>query len=513
MEPHLVSPESKIPMRILHLNASSSGGAFVAAQRLSEALNHMEGVDSRHLVFEGSGGDFSLWADSWFKQALAFGMHAIEKLDFLRFEKDKTIRFAFSHGNIGLSLETVKLFNWADVIHLHWINKGFISLDGIERLLNSQKKIVWTCHDLWPFTGGCYHPRGCDHFQLACGNCHYLRNPSLGDLSARVFKRKQALYQIAVQRSLTDKSKDSADRSWVSCLHFVAPSRWLGDQAKSSGIWGTNPLGLQSDLDGIVETGVPKRNLTIPISIIPNPIDTNYFYPSLAPKIWASNLSHAGNSSHPENSAVKQSLESKHLLSAEASPLSESGTGIFQPLSFLKSNCATLLFVAGNLGNEAKGFSAFRQLCVGLHSAGHIDFQALVVGENRIGDLNLPCHHIALGFIANSNHMREVYWHSDVFVITSKEENLPTTIMESLACGLPVAGFNVGGIPEMVDAKTGFLADSGDVNSLVLQVGKYLNYSQSEKNTMREAARAFALESYAASRVASRYLQIYTQQF
>lgn len=509
MESHLTSPESKIPLRILHLNASSSGGAFVAAQRLSEALNHMEGIESRHLVFAGSGGgDVSLWADSWLKQALAFGMHAIEKLDFLRFEKDKTIRFAFSHANIGLSLEAVKLFNWADVIHLHWINKGFISLDGLERLLNSQKKIVWTCHDLWPFTGGCYHPRGCDHFQVACGHCHYLRNPSLGDLSARVFKRKQGLYQIAVHEPLIDIAKDLPVRTLVSPLHFVAPSRWLSDQAKSSGIWGTKPLGLESDFDGLVETVAPKRVLTIPISIIPNPIDTTYFHPLMAPKTRVSD------SLHPDNSAAKQqSLEPKHLLSAVVPQLSGSETETFQPLSLLKSNCTTLLFVAGNLGNEAKGFSAFRQLCVGLYSAGHVNFQALVVGENRIGDLNLPCHHIALGFVSDSNHMREVYWRSDVFVSTSKEENLPTTIMESLACGLPVAGFNVGGIPEMVDSKTGFLADLGDVNSLVLQVGKYLNYSLTDKNTMREAAREFALENYTASRVANRYLQIYKPQF
>lgn len=38
------------PLRILHLNASSSGGAFVAAQRLNEALNGLEGVDSEHWV-------------------------------------------------------------------------------------------------------------------------------------------------------------------------------------------------------------------------------------------------------------------------------------------------------------------------------------------------------------------------------------------------------------------------------------------------------------------------------
>ena len=38
------------PLRILHLNASSSGGAFVAAQRLNDALNGLDGVSSEHWV-------------------------------------------------------------------------------------------------------------------------------------------------------------------------------------------------------------------------------------------------------------------------------------------------------------------------------------------------------------------------------------------------------------------------------------------------------------------------------
>ena len=72
---------------VLHLNASSSGGAFVVAQRLSDALNKSGEIQSQHLVFTGNAGNYDLWANNWLKRKYAFGLHALEKLDFLRFEK------------------------------------------------------------------------------------------------------------------------------------------------------------------------------------------------------------------------------------------------------------------------------------------------------------------------------------------------------------------------------------------------------------------------------------------
>jgi hypothetical protein len=118
-------------LKVVHLNASSAGGAFVAAQRLSVALDQLPGVDSEHWVFEGGEGDFHLWASNWFKSKWAFGLHALEKLDFLRFERDKSVRFAFSHGKTGVNVSAWEAISDADVIHLHWVNKGFVSLNRL----------------------------------------------------------------------------------------------------------------------------------------------------------------------------------------------------------------------------------------------------------------------------------------------------------------------------------------------------------------------------------------------
>ena len=426
------------PLRILHLNASSSGGAFVAAQRLNDALNGLDGVSSEHWVFDGGEGDFHLWANTWIKKKWAFGLHALEKLDFLRFEADKSIRFAFSHGRTGINISNWQAVKDADIIHLHWINKGFVSLNGLEDLLGLGKKIVWTCHDMWPFTGGCYHPRGCDNFTRECGNCQYLKQPSQSDLSSQVFKKKKRIFSNAGGR-----------------LQFVTPSAWLKNQADKSGI--------VKDLIGIGDAGAMPE-----IKVIPNPIDTDYFKP----------------------------LDLKLVNSLENAPF-------------------VLMFAAANLGNPAKGFAEFRSICNGLVELGFNDIMALVVGENRLanGDLGLNCPVTELGFISDAKQMRDAYWQADVYVTTSHEENLPTTIMESLSCGVPVAAFAVGGIPEMIspsgDHQTGWLAEKLDVKSLIQGIASYIEMEASKRLELQEASRNAAVVNYGSVSIAQRYVSLY----
>ena len=427
-------------LRVVHLNASSAGGAFVAAQRLSVALDQLPGVESQHWVFDGGEGDFHLWASSWLKRKWAFGLHALEKLDFLRFERDKSVRFAFSHGKTGVNVSVWKAIAEADVVHLHWVNKGFVSLGGLEALMRLNKKVVWTCHDMWPFTGGCYHPRGCDHFEGGCGNCHYLKVPGERDLSRRVFSAKQSMYALAGDQ-----------------LQFVTPSQWLREQA--------------------LKSGAPTIEQRDSIAVIPNPIDTDYFHPA-----------------EQDSVGMKAKPGAVDLQGASKEPF-------------------VLMFAAANLGNVAKGFAEFRVICNSLYDMGYTQLHALVVGENRLGDLGLKCAFTELGFIADAQRMRDAYWQADVYVTTSHEENLPTTIMESLSCGVPVAAFAVGGIPEMIEsegvANTGWLAPKMDTQTLIVGIADYFNARAEVRSEMSIRCRLSAIEKYAAAGVAKRYLAVY----
>lgn len=205
-------------MKILFVNTfHSSGGAAMAAQRLKEALSPHCAItllsqDPAHSATETP---VSTTRFSFFKSKMRF---IIERLYFLRFEKNKEIRFQFSPANIGIDITRRKEFIEADIIHLHWINQGFISIEGLQKIIHSGKPIVITLHDFWYFTGGCHYPGSCTAYINNCGNCPYLKNPSATDLSAQLHALKTNIF------------------NGVKNVAIVACSDWLKNEALKSSI-------------------------------------------------------------------------------------------------------------------------------------------------------------------------------------------------------------------------------------------------------------------------------------
>lgn len=110
--------------------------------------------------------------------------------------------------------------------------------------------------------------------------------------------------------------------------------------------------------------------------------------------------------------------------------------------------------------------------------------------------------------INDVNQLAKVYGAADLFVIPSLEDNLPNTVMEALACGTPVVGFETGGIPEMVDHReNGFIASQCDSKGLA---GGIVWVSEN-KEKLRTAARSKALQAYANAVVAQRHIALYRQ--
>jgi glycosyltransferase involved in cell wall biosynthesis len=71
-----------------------------------------------------------------------------------------------------------------------------------------------------------------------------------------------------------------------------------------------------------------------------------------------------------------------------------------------------------------------------------------------------------------------LYNASDLFIIPSLADNLPTTVMESLCCGTPVVGFNTGGIPDMIEhKKNGYLCEYKNIDDIIKGIIFCLNNS------------------------------------
>ncbi|QHT71146.1 glycosyltransferase [Rhodocytophaga rosea] len=216
-----------------------SGGAAVACYRLMQALNKNQ-VDASLLVQQQSFEDASVESigDSFPGKQKAWLRFSADRFYFMLHEKNKGVRFAFSPANIGTDISQHPFIQQADIIHLHWINFGFLSLDSLQQLIDLGKPIVWTMHDMWAFTGGCHYSGECKRYLSHCHSCPFLRNPHPKDLSYRVFENKFALLANA-------------------SISFVACSQWLAGLAKDS-----------------------RLLKEFPIISIPNPIDTSTYTPA-----------------------------------------------------------------------------------------------------------------------------------------------------------------------------------------------------------------------------------------
>ena len=103
--------------------------------------------------------------------------------------------------------------------------------------------------------------------------------------------------------------------------------------------------------------------------------------------------------------------------------------------------------------------------------------------------------------------MRDIYSAADVFVTPSLEENLHNTIMEAMACGTACVGFEVGGIPEMIEHEmTGYVAQAFDPADLAKGIHWCLTNENAGNN-----ARESAVKLYDQTTVAQQHLAYYAQ--
>ena len=412
-------------MRVLIVNTSErTGGAAVAANRLMKALNN-NGVKAKMLVRDKESDALTVvglpkspmlhWHFLWERFVI-----------FCRLHFSRKHLFEVDIANTGSDITRLREFQEADVIHLHWINQGMLSLKGIQKILRSGKPVVWTMHDIWPATAICHLTLGCHYFINRCANCKYL--PGGGgssDLSSRIWQKKQQI--------LADEN-----------IYYVACSRWLEQVAKKSAL-----------LYGQKITNVP------------NCIDTHIYK--------------KGNKQEARQ-RLGLPLDKKLILFA-----SQRVTNVNKGMSYLVDACRQL----GDLTKD---------LCEVVILGGH--------AEEVLEQLPMKAH--PLGYINDELRVVDVYNAADVFVLPSLSENLPNTIMEAMACGVPCVAFKVGGIPEEIDhLKNGYVAayrDAADLAKGIAWVLQEADYESLSSQAVHKVTHCYSQQS-----VAVKYLDVYQQ--
>ena len=423
-------------MRVLIVNTSElAGGAAMAARRLMAALEN-NGVEVQMLVRDKGSDDPRVitlpkkWLARWH-----FLYERLVLLVRLRFYRKNL--FAIDAGISGTDITRLKAFKDADVVHLHWVNQGMLSLTDLRKIIRSGKPVVWTMHDIWPATSLChltldcrqFTRRGLDARTSGCRKCPYLPGGKSGnDYAARVWRRK---YRMLAEGNVT----------------FVACSRWLEGEAKASAL-----------LRGQH------------IASIPNPIDNTLFSPG-------------------DRKAARQ----------------QEG---------LPEDRRLVLFVCQRVTNPYKGMDYLIEACrqmANQHPDTTDDITILLLGSHADEVTSqLPFPTLPLGYVNDEQRMARLYRAADVFVLPSLSENLPNTIMEAMACGVPCIGFRVGGIPEEIDhRRTGYVARYRDVEDLA-QGLHWLLYEADTQQLADEAVRKVA-RCFSPTSVAVRYTEIYQQ--
>ncbi|MGJ8759783.1 MAG: glycosyltransferase [Polaribacter sp.] len=373
-------------MKVLQVTCSSKGGAGIAALRLHNALqenNVQSAYVSVNLTINFENKEivdpFFFYKKPSLLQKIVNKIVAIIKptrrsriIDKVHKYKKVAMDFElFSSPFSTFRIEEHPLFKEADIINLHWVS-GVIDYSLFFK--NCKKPIVWTLHDMNPFSGV----------------FHY-KNDSLNN-STEINKFNKLVKEL--QKKNINKIKKGT---------IVSPSKWLLDEADQSGFF-------------------PKfKKVTIA-----NSIDTSIF------KIQD-----------------KNTLRKKYSI-----PKDE----------------FTVLFVADNINNYRKGFDLLVDSLTYLEK---LPMTIITIGQTQsLTNNNIKT--ISFGKVTEIEKLVEIYGLADVFVLPSREDNLPNVILESFSVGLPVISFNVGGIKEHVlPNKTGFISENLTGESLAKTINEF----------------------------------------
>ena len=173
----------------------------------------------------------------------------------------------------------------------------------------------------------------------------------------------------------------------------------------------------------------------------------------------------------------------------------------------IPQDAKVVLFVADVTDNMRKGFALLAEALIRCNDKVPNLFLVSLGHNKPAAHLQTPWLHV--GPIYNDRFLSMVYSAADIFVVPSLQDNLPNTVLEAIACGTPVVGFAIGGVPDMIrDGVNGLLVSASDVTALHVAMSDLLN-SVIRREDMRVNCRRIAVEEYSIELQARQYSELY----
>jgi len=392
-------------MKVLHINTHLRGGAAKACVRLHKGLLDID-VDSKVLILDNVKTDIphvyhyiDVYKNPIQKTRKKLAIRLTGRRRRSKLLTYPTVSDGFYFTDSPFDITKHPAYQEADLIHLHWVNDF---LDYPSFFTHNKKPLVWTTHDMSPFSGG---------------------NAFENSFPSEAYE-KLTRPQIELKKTWYKNHP----------MTVVTPSEWMKEKAVQS------------------ET---LENITV--HAIHNGLNNNIF-------------------------KFKKREEARDELR-------------------LPQDSKIILFVADKITAQRKGIDLFLEAVRTLYIN---NLLLVVVGSEWEPPEKIPPHRY-FGQVQEEEKMASIYAAADVYVIPSREDNLPNTVLESLCCGTPVVGFEVGGITEQIEhGKNGALCSKVDAFQLKTSILELL-----KTDINRELISEEAHEKYAISIQAGRMKALY----
>lgn len=189
------------------------------------------------------------------------------------------------------------------------------------------------------------------------------------------------------------------------------------------------------------------------------------------------------------------------------------GRDIAREILGLPKDKRLILFGAVNATSDAR--KGFHLLKLALQEVrGKLPDTELVIfgasGGMGEADFGRKCHY--LGRLHDEISLALVYAAADVFAAPSVQDNLPNTVLESLACGTPVIAFNIGGMPDMIEhQRNGYLAKAFEPQDFAAGLQWVLADDTKRWPQLSQRARQKIEQEFTLGVQANNYLRLFKQ--